>query len=218
MAFYSKKLGFSFDKLNNAYICKSTPILIIGPKRIRNQHNPSSMKHLLLLFTLLLASLNLLAQDQATSYSFEPLSIKALAYQGIGNNDSIEQLSRFLLHELKQAEDLRKTGNIVKNLGWVLFAAVPVWVAGDYVRHGGKVCLLTNILAGATFLAGNVMIPTGYVFKGKGTHRMKFLTEQLNQLDYSETFSIQITPTLMQYETPQAQNNIGLGVSINIGF
>lgn len=176
------------------------------------------MKHLLLLFTLLLASLNLLAQDQATSYSFEPLSIKAPAYQDIGNNDSIEQLSRFLLHELKQAEDLRKTGNIVKSIGWILFAAVPVWVAGDYVRHGGKVCLLTNILAGATFIAGNVMIPTGYVLKGIGNGRMEFNTERLHQLHYSDAVSIQITPTMMRYDLPQAQDDVGMGVSLNISF
>ena len=177
------------------------------------------MKNLLFLFSLLLASTTMFAQDQATDIQVENVVWEVTHFDNtIIENDSIQQLTEFLMHEYREAEALRKKGIIVKDIGWVLFAAVPVWVAGDYVRHGGKVCLLTNILAGATFIAGNVMIPTGYVFKGKGTHRMKFLTEQLNQLDYSETFSIQITPTLMQYETPRAQNNIGMGVSVNIGF
>ncbi len=177
------------------------------------------MKNTLFIFYLLFVSITLFAQDQATNVQVENVVWEATHFDNaIMENDSIQRLTEFLMHEYREAEALRKKGIIVKDIGWVLFAAVPAWVAGDYVRHDGKVCLLTNILAGATFIAGNVMIPTGYVFKGKGTHRMKFLTDQLNQLDYSETFSIQITPTLMQYETPQAQNNIGMGVSVNIGF
>ena len=177
------------------------------------------MKSTLIFFSLLLASIPLFAQNQATDTQSENIAWEITHFDNATmGNDSIQQLAMFLMQEYKEAEALRKKGIIVKDIGWVLFVAGPVWVAGDYVKHEGKVCLLTYILAGAHFLAGNVMIPTGYVFKGKGTHRMKFLTDRLNLLDYSEAFSIQIRPTLMQCETPQAQNNIGMGVSVNIGF
>ena len=177
------------------------------------------MKSTLILCSLLLTSTALLGQDQVTNIQTENIVWEATHFDNaIMENDSIRQLATFLMQEYKEAEALRKKGIIIKDIGWVLFVAGPVLTAADFLRHSGRFTLLGLVIGGAHFLAGNVMIPTGYVFKGKGTHRMEFLTDQLNRLDYSEAFSIQITPTLMQCETPQTQNNIGMGVSVNIGF
>ena len=177
------------------------------------------MKSTLILFSLLLASTPLFAQNQTTNTQTENIAWDVTHFDNaIMGNDSIQQLAMFLMHEYKEAEALRKKGIIVKDIGWVLFVAGPVLAAADFLRHSGKVTLLGLVIGGAHFLAGNVMIPTGYVFKGKGTHRMKFLTDQLNRLDYSDAFSIKISPTLMHCETQQTQNNIGMGVSVNIEF
>ena len=179
----------------------------------------NTMKKQLILFTLMVASLALYAQDKTSAVSVDTptTEIKGFDY-GDPTRDSIENISNALLHEYALAEAMQKKGIVLKNVGWILFAATPVYMAGAYIGHGGTITTFDWVLGGATFLAASVMIPTGYVYKGTGTWKMKFLTEQLNKLDYSEAFSIRLTPTLMSCPQSSSLEDIGIGLSISVGF
>ena len=177
------------------------------------------MKRKLILLTLVVASVIMYAQGQTRAAQFDAVEteIKGLDYKDPGR-DSVEIVANALLHEYALAEAMQKKGIVLKNVGWILFAATPVYMAGAYIGHGGTFTTFDWVLGGATFLAASTMIPTGYVYKGTGTWKMKFLTEQLNKLDYSEAFSIRLTPTLMSCPQSSSLEDIGIGLSISVGF
>ena len=179
----------------------------------------NTMKKQLILFTLMVASLALYAQDKTSAVSVDTptTEIKGFDY-GDPTRDSIENISNALLHEYALAEAMQKKGIVLKNVGWILFAATPVYMAGARISRGGKTKPFDLVIGGATFIAASIMIPTGYVYKGKGTWKMEFLTEQLNKLDYTKAVSIRLTPTLMPCPQPSPSENIGVGLSMTLGF
>ena len=199
--------------------------------------NSLIMKKLLLLLVLMVAGLATMAQENSTwDQQGEMVRDKYnLCFEQGGENPVIpdSELLQLLGEEgydsYCSGRRLYKTGNGLKNGGWAafggglgLFITGYACVAYEVSHHGhqgliivAEVLMLTGI---ASSLAGNILIPTGYVLRGVGAGKISRMAEGYNSNHSKTAFSYSLSPSVMSVNMPQSQGNVALGMTFSINF
>lgn len=125
---------------------------------------------------------------------------------------------KMYMEEYSYVKSLYKKGNIEKNIGWGLFATAPAVIIVGWFVHPGHEYWQFKAIAGLCFASSCVLIPVGYVHKAKGLRKMNFIVEHYGIACVSNSFSVRLTPSLMQCDMPQTCDNLTMGLTLSIDF
>ena len=74
------------------------------------------------------------------------------------------------------------------------------------------------IMAYGSGIIAGISLPLMCIFKGIGKGRMNWIADDYNSKSRRNTYSYNLSPSLVQYKTPQLQNNYGLGLTLSVNF
>ena len=92
-----------------------------------------------------------------------------------------------------------------------------------WISLGGFALCLTSesndYIYVATLLGvvSDISLACSFIFKGIGKGRMNWVAEEYNKKS-NNSYSFNIAPSIMNFSTPQSQNNYGLGVTLSLNF
>ena len=99
----------------------------------------------------------------------------------------------------------------VGSLCWDLMYAFAIIVNADDTNINSWV---NRFLIGC--VVTDISCPLMCVFNGIGKGRLNWLADKYNR--QHRDYSFNISPSLMRYNTPQSQNNYGLGMTLSLNF
>ncbi len=125
-----------------------------------------------------------------------------------------EQTYQQYLEIKRQAKNQFVAGAALASIGTVSIGTAGIltwiWRANDYVGSLGKVGL-------GLMIAGIVTATPGFILNLTAGSKLNPIAEEYNK-KHGTSYSFSISPTMLQYESPQSSNNYGLGLTINMNF
>ena len=112
------------------------------------------------------------------------------------------------------------TGFMLEVIGG-LSGAVSVGIrllSKDFDISGPSVISTTGFKTSMTFaIIGAISFGTGILINVFGRDNIKKVAETFNK-QHGNSYSLNISPSLIRYETPQSQGNCGLGLTLSMNF
>lgn len=195
------------------------------------------MKRLLLSLVLVVASLAAMAQGNGTLNQQGEMVRKDhnLCFaQGVGNQiipdaELLQLLGEEGFDSYCSGRRLYMTGNGLKNGGWAafgggigLYTLGLAFVAIELSNHtymgldGVGVALM--VTGAVSFVAGNILLPTGYVLRGVASGKISRIAEGYNSNRSKTAFSYNLSPSVMRCNASPEQANLGLGLTFSLNF
>ncbi len=191
------------------------------------------MKKLLFLLVLMVAGLVATAQEDGTvagqgemvREKSDLCFLKDSESVVIPKADLVQLLGEEVYGSYCNGQKLYRIGEGLKNGGWAAFGVgLGTGVLGlELLANGGSEHVggvgMVLLMAGTwSFVAGNAMIPTGYILRGVGAGKINRVANGYNQNGRNTTVSYRLLPSVMRCHAmpEQAKFSVGMTFSVNL--
>ena len=144
------------------------------------------------------------------------------SFYGLGTHVFTEnELKSILSDELfasyVKGVGLYRSGQSLKNIGWVLFVVGPTLVALSSIADSKSLSSLCIISGTVSFVVGNVFIPIGYVKRGVGKGMVSGVAERCDVESHNRESGFVFSPTIINCNLPQ-NDCFALGMTFRINL
>ena len=127
-------------------------------------------------------------------------------------------LNKNLYESYVHGHSLYRKGQFIKTTGWILFCVGPTLLALSKNEKDKNSAYLFGSAGVISFIAGNVLIPIGYVTNGIGKGMISRVAEQCDDASRNTKVAFNLSPSVITSNIAQQQSQMGLGMSFYINF